>query len=248
MSEPYRGREKRFWDERIRRQDRYTSIGRRSLPRALNRARKEALFGVIESILRERSLDLGSAHVLDAGCGTGIYSEFYASRGARVAGVDLSFEGLRATKAHGVSGGFSVASLTDLPFPDGRFDLGHVFSVLYHVVDDRQWRASLGELARVVRPGGLLVMRIEWVERTTRIADHVKHRARDAYLRVLTDEEGLALDGVHPFRDVVPLAPVFALARRTLPTPLSEKLASLVERFDLLRENRRQKVVVFRKG
>lgn len=248
MTDSYEGDEKRYWDERIRQRDRYTAIGRRSLPETINRHRKESLFGVIDAALEEVGLELPGVRVLDAGCGTGVYSEHYAAAGADVVGVDLSLEGLRTTREHGVRSALSVASLSALPFPDRRFDLTHVFSVLYHVVVDAQWRASLGEVSRVTRPGGILLMRIEWVESASRISEHVKHRSKDDYLRILTEEEGFALAGVHPFRDVVPLQPAFALAHRVLPTTVSEGVAGLVERFDLLGENREQKVVVFRKG
>ncbi|NIP58936.1 MAG: methyltransferase domain-containing protein, partial [Gemmatimonadetes bacterium] len=226
MSEAYEGSEKRYWNERIRGKDRYTAIGRRSLPETINRHRKVSLYGVIDAALEAVGLDLAGARVLDAGCGTGVYSEHYGASGAQVAGVDLSLEGLRATRRHGVPGAFAVASLSRLPFGDRRFDLTHVFSVLYHVVDDGEWRASLAELSRVTRPGGVLLMRIEWVESGSRVSEHVKHRPKDDYLGILTGEEGFSLAGVHPFRDVVPLQPAFALAHRVLPTTVSEGIAT----------------------
>lgn len=247
MSRSYHGNERRFWEDRIRGRERYSAIGRRSLPERINRARKEALFSVLDAVLGPGGPTLEGARILDAGCGTGVYSEYYARLGARVVGVDLSAEGVRATREHGVPGHFLAASLARLPFSGSPFHVVHVFSVLYHVVDDEAWRESLTELARVLHPGGLLVMRIEWVAETARLADHVKHRSRDAYLRILTEEEGLELVEVHPFRDVVPGAPLVAAAHRFLPGPVAETVGALVDQLDLLRQNPDQKVVVFRK-
>lgn len=46
------------------------------------------------------------------------------------------------------------ADATALPFPDGSFDQVTSFLMLHHVGD---WRGALGEAARVLRPGGVLV-------------------------------------------------------------------------------------------
>lgn len=248
MTDSYEGNERLYWDERIRAETRHRAIGRRSLPEAINRYRKERLFEVIDRAVAGTGIDLEGARVLDAGCGTGVYTAHYRSRGAVVVGVDLSYEGLRSARAHEPSSRFCAARVSSLPFCGPGFDLVHVFSVLYHVVDDREWRSSLQEIAGVVRPGGVLIMRIEWVDRSARVDEHVRHRARGDYLRILADEHGFELVETHSFRDVVRLQPLWMLAHRILPSTLSEPFAMLVERFDLVRENRDQKVVVFRKG
>jgi ubiquinone/menaquinone biosynthesis C-methylase UbiE len=49
---------------------------------------------------------------------------------------------------------FQEADATRLPFPDGRFDAVVCFAMLHHVID---WERALGEVARVLRPGGQLV-------------------------------------------------------------------------------------------
>ena len=68
-----------------------------------------------------------------------------------------SDEALRFSRARGAS--CARASVLQLPFTDGAFDLVTSFDVLYHrwVTDDR---AAVAELARVLRPGGLLFVRV----------------------------------------------------------------------------------------
>ena len=247
MSEGYRKNERRYWNERIRRLDRYSSIGQQSLPGSINRHRKEGLFRVLDSVLNARGMDLRESLVLDAGCGTGVYSDYYASMGALVRGIDLSHEALRSGRRHGVPGAFCVAELSGVPFFDDLFDIVHTFSVLYHIVDDAKWRESLRELTRVLRSGGLLLLRVEWVEHTIRISDHVKHRGKDEYLEVLVEEEGLELEETRPIRDVVRLEPLFTICHRVMPRRASERLGAMVARYDLLKDNPDQKVVIFRK-
>ncbi len=98
----------------------------------------------------------GPRRILDAGCGTGNNLVHFGARG-RAVGVDLSEDALRFCRTRGVQA--ARASVLALPFGDGAFDLVTSFDVLYHrwVTDDR---AAVSELARVLAPGGLLLVRV----------------------------------------------------------------------------------------
>lgn len=97
-----------------------------------------------------RALDLApGARVLDVASGTGLIARAIERRhGSRVVGVDLS----ESMLARG-SGARAVGDARRLPFPDGAFD-GVVFSYLLRYVDDPP--GTLAEMARVLRPGGVL--------------------------------------------------------------------------------------------
>ncbi|HZI36259.1 MAG TPA: methyltransferase domain-containing protein [Gaiellales bacterium] len=102
--------------------------------------------------------DLGpAARLLDVGCGTGRFAVFAAERlGARVWGVDPSSEMLDQAKRRGARGvGWKQAAAEHLPFKEGWFDAAHAHLVM-HVVDDIG--AALSEMARVLCPGGRLVV------------------------------------------------------------------------------------------
>jgi len=97
--------------------------------------------------------------VLDAGCGDGEYSLAAAERGALVTGVDLSADMLSVARTRSVARGVTVdwrqADVTALPFPDSSFDLAIAITLLCLVPDPR---AVVRELARVLVPGGRLVI------------------------------------------------------------------------------------------
>jgi 2-polyprenyl-3-methyl-5-hydroxy-6-metoxy-1,4-benzoquinol methylase len=94
--------------------------------------------------------------VLDAGCGVGWGGALLRRAGAAsVAGVDIAFDaiGYARTKAAGVD--FVVADLGRIPFSDGSFEVITCFEAIEHV--ERQDEV-LDELARVLEPGGLLLV------------------------------------------------------------------------------------------
>ncbi|HEX2572238.1 MAG TPA: class I SAM-dependent methyltransferase [Polyangia bacterium] len=93
------------------------------------------------------------AHVLEAGCGTGLILRRLAPVAARAVGVDLSAGMLRQAAARGLT--VVQGSVTDLPFADASFDVVCSFKVLAHVEHiDR----AVHELSRVTRPGGHLLL------------------------------------------------------------------------------------------
>jgi len=93
--------------------------------------------------------------VLDVATGTGaVARELIRQKGCTVVGVDQSPEMLaEARRRLGRSAELVEASAESLPFADGEFD-ALTFTYLLRYVDDPQ--ATLSELARVVRPGGVI--------------------------------------------------------------------------------------------
>jgi SAM-dependent methyltransferase len=98
---------------------------------------------------------LGGQCVLDVGCGTGRLAVALAEEGARVVGVDVSEAMLAVAKARApASVAFEPGRAEELPFEDGAFERA-VLRLVIHLVDRRR---ALVELARVLAPGGRLVI------------------------------------------------------------------------------------------
>lgn len=93
--------------------------------------------------------------VLDAGCGTGIFTRDFLARGARAAGLDLSLPMLRGAKIKGDKGFVLVqGDMLGLPFPDGCFDKAVSVTALEFVEDAGR---AAGELVRVTKSKGTIV-------------------------------------------------------------------------------------------
>ena len=128
------------WDERLR--------------------REEPFFGKVFA-------DHGVRSVLDAACGTGMHAIEFARRGMRTAGADLSTAMIDRARQHarraGVDVAWSVAAFGGLAsaFPGdvGTFDAATCLgNSLPHLVDDDALDAALADMARMLRPGGVLIV------------------------------------------------------------------------------------------
>lgn len=104
--------------------------------------------------LEEIAVD-GEAQVLDLAAGTGTSSAAIARAGAKVVAADFSLGMMSEGRRRGAPVPFVGADAQHLPFADGSFDAAVISFGLRNVQDPRQ---GLAEMARVVRPGGRVVV------------------------------------------------------------------------------------------
>lgn len=94
--------------------------------------------------------------ILDAGCGTGLFAHYLQEFG-NVKGVDYHEDAVRLSKKRGVS---AVRSdIRHIPFKDNTFDVVTCIDVIVHqkIKSDV---AIVRELRRVLKPGGILLLRV----------------------------------------------------------------------------------------
>ncbi|WP_313802294.1 methyltransferase domain-containing protein [Sphingobium sp.] len=112
-----------------------------------------------ENLVRTLAIPAG-ARVLDIACGTGHAALAAARRRAVVTGIDLNAQSLERARiraeAEGLAGiDFLEADAAKIPFEDGSFDIAISTLGLVFLPDQE---AAAHELARVVRPGGLIAI------------------------------------------------------------------------------------------
>jgi ubiquinone/menaquinone biosynthesis C-methylase UbiE len=123
--------------------------------------RATTLGAITERLERTVVLDLAGPlegrRVLEVGCGDGAYALAAARAGAHVTGLDRSAAVLDAAraraKAEGLAIDLQVGDAGALPFPADRFDVVLAVTVLCFVENPAQ---AVAEMARVLRPGGVL--------------------------------------------------------------------------------------------
>jgi len=128
---------------------------------------------------------------LDAGCGTGKNLEALAAFGEPV-GIDFEHAALALSRARGQRR-LARASVTALPLASASVEVVTCFEVLNHrAVGD--WRAAVAEFGRVLRPGGVLLLREPALALLRGSHDqvvHSTHRFRRRELRDAVQRAGL---------------------------------------------------------
>jgi ubiquinone/menaquinone biosynthesis C-methylase UbiE len=116
-----------------------------------------------------------SRKILDAGCGTGAVMKYLARYG-EVTGFDFSAEALKFSRRRGHTR-LAQASVLQIPLASDQFDAVVSFDVICETgVDDRQ---ALREFTRVLKPGGIVLLRLpaySWMRGQHDVAVHVAHR------------------------------------------------------------------------
>ena len=131
-----------------------------SHPEIFNEVEQARLAGAVREVLATAGhRDDAPARVLDVGAGTGNLTAHFLAAGARVLAADVSGECLQVVRRKFGSTGRLDTQLIDgrslAVIADDSVDVAACYSVLHHVPD---YVALVAEMARVVRPGGLVYL------------------------------------------------------------------------------------------
>jgi 2-polyprenyl-3-methyl-5-hydroxy-6-metoxy-1,4-benzoquinol methylase len=119
---------------------------------------------LIEMLRRSMGVSsIEGLRLLDLGCGFGALSAFFAGRGATVTGIDPIESRLEVGRSvaaeHDLAVKFMRGRMEDLDLPDQSFDIAVQNNSLCYVVSNEDRQAALQETARVLVPGGHVIIR-----------------------------------------------------------------------------------------
>ncbi len=108
---------------------------------------------LFEVVLQETAVGKNTS-VLDVGCGSGIFCEMAAKRGARVSGLDASEQLLAIARERVQMGDFRTGEIEELPYDDQAFDVVTGFSSFQFAANPIK---ALQEASRVSRTGTVVI-------------------------------------------------------------------------------------------
>ena len=169
----------------------------------------------VAPVVRKIAAGRRDLRMIDCGCGTGYNLKTLLQPYGLAFAFDLTPDALQRARAAGRP--LVRADMEHIPFHSGSFDLVTSFDVVHSVTDDRK---ALREMARVLKPGGYLVMNVVALELLR--GDHsAVWREERRYTRLegarLIEDAGLeAVRIVYIFASLVPMILAVRTAQRML--------------------------------
>lgn len=115
--------------------------------KAIDKIEKEAIKNLLKNLPRLPMLELG--------CGTGQWTEFFFNLGFPVTAIDSSEEMLNIAKSkHLQNVSFQKANVLDLPFPDNSFSIISTITMLEFTGNIKK---AFQEIYRVLKPNGCFI-------------------------------------------------------------------------------------------
>ncbi|MHA1978046.1 MAG: class I SAM-dependent methyltransferase [Candidatus Hodarchaeales archaeon] len=135
-------------------------------------------FRIFKRLLYSLNINLHGKQLLEGGCGAGygieVISQYF--KPSKYYAFDLNKEMVARSqtkvKNKGLSAKVFQGDVTSIPFPEEKFDVVFIFTVLHH---EKNWRVALKEINRVLKPNGLLLINeinnrsLNWFERYLKV-------------------------------------------------------------------------------
>ena len=118
----------------------------------MHQAQLHALNTVID-----QQIDIKGKTILDFGCGSGRWVEFFCNLGAKYIGVDISDEMIELSKSRYPDNSFITLKDHKIPLETDSCDFVFSIAVIHHNRPPQQ-EEMLGEIARILKPGGYLFL------------------------------------------------------------------------------------------
>ena len=147
----------------------------------------------MQPALARATQGVAAPRIVDCGCGTGSNLEMLRPYG-RTVGFDLTRIGTEFAKSHGHR--VAQASISEIPFKSGTFDLATSFDV-FQVLPEPVEQAAIREMARVLKPGGWLLLHVaalEILHGKHSVLSEEKRRYTPARLRSLVEGAGFHVE------------------------------------------------------
>jgi SAM-dependent methyltransferase len=188
---------KQYWERRLAAHFNLQGVGHQMYSERYNAwlySRNEVC---LKSIFKK--IPLAGKRVLDIGCGTGFFLNWYLEQGAVVSGIDLTDVSIQKLRQR-FNCDLQTRDITDseYPIPAKKFDVVSFWGVIYHIVDDGAFRRALDNVRDSITEGGLLLL-TDFLGQPNDIqtADHVRARSLATYKKAL-GARGFELTSIRP--------------------------------------------------
>lgn len=183
--------QKKYWQSRVSGNIDLGVVGYRSLGRGYNEYIYRRRLDVLDEFLREYGKPVEELRVLDIGCGSGFYVDYWQKRGVRnLMGVDISAESISLMGKLYPEYSFVNLDVTSPNVFSGIisiFDIITIFDVIYHVIDDDQASQLLVNAVTILAENGEILITDCPSGRNYGFVKHVRFRSINFYEQIFKE-------------------------------------------------------------
>ena len=187
---------KQHWEDVLAPEPGLAGVGYRGLGEPFNRWMYKLRRRVALRTLHPLIGSLPTSSVLDIGSGTGFYVELWRELGvSSITGLDITDTVVGRLRQRFPEHRFERADVGGerSGLPAGPFGAVSAFDVLFHIVDDENYRRAFANIADLVEPGGLFVFSENFIQRGSeiRITDQASRKRSE--IESILEQEGFEI-------------------------------------------------------
>ena len=179
-----------YWQERLSKQYNSEGVGYKGLGNEFNRWGYRVSARAFRRSLQYVQQSPSDLRVLDIGSGTGFYISQWKRFGARsITGIDITDIAVAELRRDHPECEFLKGDIGELdsPLSDGTFDVVSAMAVLFHIVEDSRYQTAMANIARVLRPGGLLIYSDNFIHGGRLAVRHQVSRSLEEVTKILRE-------------------------------------------------------------
>lgn len=198
---------KEFWEARLSRAVNLKTVGNRAFSLSYNEWLYKAQRDSLELLLSKNNISIEGKHILDVGCGSGFYVNFFDEKQAgHITGMDITSQSIEYLLKQFPDYRFLVNDISaDQIGLSEKFDIVSAVSVLFHIVDDDKFSNAVTNICNLVKPDGYIIISDSFKRPILPTAKHAKLRDLKDYLAIFERNNV----------EVVDIVPIFYLLNQT---------------------------------
>lgn len=180
----------KYWKERLNKDFSLSGVGHLGFGLEYNIWLYKARLHVLRELLIKNKIVCKGKKVLDIGVGTGFYIKFWEKLGVeQITGIDITNKSIEELKKKYPDHKFMKGNISDLDynkiFPNEKYDIITAFDVLFHIVDEEDFKNAIKNIRRFSNKGAIILIMDNFLKEFKSARGHESDRTLSYYKKVL---------------------------------------------------------------
>jgi len=198
----------KYWEQRLQTRLNLRGTGHKALSLENNAWLYQSQRDCMDRLVDRNGIEISGKSVLDIGCGTGFYVEYFQNRQAgQIFGIDITETSVQYLKRTFPTATFIAGDISSVEPPlRGQFNIVSAIGVLYHILNEARFQQALMNICQLLAPGGYLFISDSFHKPLLPSARHAYLRPLQAYQPYLTQHK----------IDILAVQPIYYFSNRII--------------------------------